>query len=124
HLIAAELEVPVQDVGEEEGAQVADVRRRVDGRATHVHPHPPGFQGDELLASPRQRIEEVEHVWLLRCGRPATHSCPQRNPPRMTVQNGRGGRYGRGGFAPVSSDYGRRRSSLMRQRRPSQTVPT
>ncbi len=60
HLVPPVLQVPVEDVREEEGAEVTDVRGGVDGGAAAVHPHPAFHQGDELFQPARERVVELK----------------------------------------------------------------
>ena len=57
-LVAAQLEPAPQDVGEQEGAEVADVRPAVDRRAAVVHAHP--GRRDRLEGS----LRRVSVLWI------------------------------------------------------------
>jgi hypothetical protein len=46
----------VEDVGEEEGAEVPDVRGRVDGGTAEIDPRPSLVERNELLVPPGERV--------------------------------------------------------------------
>ncbi len=59
-LVAAKLEVALEQILENIGAEVSDMREIIDRRTARVHPHPVGIDGLELFDFARERIEESQ----------------------------------------------------------------
>src|SRR5205807_8516341 len=75
--IAAEAEVPPEQVVEEEGPEVADVREVPDGWAAGVEADVPGLERFELLlAAAGGVVQEECHVEVIRGARPPGPRCP------------------------------------------------
>ena len=67
HVVAAILEPAPQQVGEQEGAEVADVLTPIDRRAAVVHPHAPLLEGLQGLDRAGVRVVEARRGAPVRC---------------------------------------------------------